>query len=166
MTYFRFALIAFFITASPAHANVLGEHGDWVATQLSEAKKPLCYMSAAPQTSKGKYKKRGDVYAIITHRPAEKSFGVVSFQAGYTLKKDAPVTVTIDTKKTFKLFSQGEFAWTTEASDDKALVKAMRSGGKMVVKGTSSRGTLTTDSYSLSGFSAALKSINKACGVQ
>ena len=75
-------------------------------------------------------------------------------------------TVTIDAKKTFKLFSQGEFAWTVEVYDDKALVKAMRAGSKMVVKGTSSRGTLTTDSYSLSGFSAALKSINKACGVR
>lgn len=166
MTFFRFALIAFFIAATPSHAKVLGEHGDWVATQTSEANKPLCYMSSAPQTSKGKYTKRGDVYAIITHRPAEKSIGVVSFQAGYTLKKDAPVTVTIDAKKTFELFSQGEFAWTMEAADDKALVKAMRAGSKMVVKGTSGRGTLTTDSYSLSGFSAALKSINKACGVR
>ncbi len=34
----------------------------------------------------------------------------------------------------------------------------------MVVKGTSSRGTLTTDTYSLTGFSAALQSIDKACG--
>ena len=165
MTYFRFAFAAFFMFTAPAFAKTIGEHGDWIATKVTEGGKPLCYMSSAPTKSEGKYKKRGAIYATITHRPAEKSTGVVSFQAGYTLKKDAPVTVTIDGKKTFKLFSQGEFAWTTEGSDDQAMVKAMRAGSKLVVKGTSARGTLTTDRYSLSGFSAALKAINKACGI-
>ena len=158
--------VLFAFTATPVSAKVLSEHGDWVATQGTEAGKPLCYMSSAPQTSKGKYTKRGQVYAITTHRPAEKAVGVVSFQAGYTLKSKAPVSVTVDAKKTFSLFSQGEYAWTIEPGDDKALVKAMRAGSKMVVKGTSARGTLTTDTYSLSGFSAALKAINKACGVK
>lgn len=154
------------LVAPLAHAEVLGEFGDWVAFHGTEAGKPLCYISAEPQKSQGKYTKRGQVYAIVTHRPAEKSVGVVSFQAGYTLKKDAPVRVTIDGKSKFSLFTQGGFAWTREAGDDKALIKAMRAGGKMVVKGTSSRGTLTTDTYSLKGISAALKAINKACGVQ
>lgn len=152
--------------ATTAHAQDLGQHGDWIVTKGSEAGKPLCYMSAAPQTSKGNYTKRGKVYAIITHRPAEQSIGVVSFQAGYPLKKDASVSVSIDAKKTFNLFTQGEFAWTREAGDDQALIKAMRAGNKMVVKGTSARGTLTTDSYSLKGFTAALKATNKACGVK
>jgi hypothetical protein len=31
------------------------------------------------------------------------------------------------------------------------------------VQGTSSRGTLTTDTYSLSGFSAAYDAISEAC---
>jgi hypothetical protein len=35
----------------------------------------------------------------------------------------------------------------------------------MIVKGTSSRGTLTTDTYSLSGFTAAFNAISKACGL-
>ncbi len=168
MTFLRTAALAtaLFALTPAAHAEVLGEHGDWVATHGTEGGKPLCYISAEPQSSKGNYTKRGVVYAIVTHRPAEKSIGVVSFQAGYTLKKDAPVTVTIDGKKTFTLFSQGEYAWTREAGDDKALVKAMRAGGKMVVKGTSARGTLTTDTYALKGVTAALKAINKACGVQ
>ena len=37
------------------------------------------------------------------------------------------------------------------------------SGGK---QGTSSRGTQTTDTYSLKGFTAAYKAINTACGVK
>ena len=34
---------------------------------------------------------------------------------------------------------------------------------KMKVVGTSSRGTITTDTYSLMGFSKAYQSINEAC---
>jgi len=164
----RFALIclAGFALATPAQAEVIGEHNDWIATQGSEAGKPLCYISAEPQKSAGDYTKRGQIYAIVTHRPAEKSLGVVSFQAGYTLDNAKPVTITIDGKTTFSLFAQDEFAWAREAADDLALVKAMRGGSNMVVKGTSSRGTLTTDTFSLSGFTAAINAINKACGVK
>jgi hypothetical protein len=39
----------------------------------------------------------------------------------------------------------------------------MRAGSTMVVKGTSARGTRTTDTYSLKGVSAALDAIDKAC---
>lgn len=168
MTQIRFALSLFIVLAfaTPAHAEVLGEFGDWVAFQGSEAGKPLCYISTEPQKAEGKYTQRGKIYAIVTHRPAEKSIGVVSFQAGYALDKDAPISVTIDAKPPFSLFSQGEYAWTRSTADDQALVAAMRAGSTMVVKGTSARGTLTTDTYSLSGFTAAINAINAACGVK
>jgi invasion protein IalB len=152
--------------AASAEANVLGEFGAWVATQVSESGKPVCYISTRPTKDEGDYTKRGDIFAIVTHRPAEKSIGVVSFRAGYPIKSDVPVTVSIDDKTNFSLFSQGEYAWTRESGDDKALVGAMRAGIHMVVKGTSQRGTLTTDTYDLTGFSAAMDAINKACGVQ
>ena len=168
MTRTRFALVVFsaLACAQPALAEDLGTFGDWVGFKGSEAGKPLCYLSAEPQKSTGDYTKRGPVYAIITHRPAEKSIGVVSFQAGYTLKDSDPVSVTIDAKTSFSLFAAGEFAWTREAADDKALVAAMRAGSVLVVKGTSARGTATTDTYSLSGFTAAMKAIDTACGVK
>jgi hypothetical protein len=34
------------------------------------------------------------------------------------------------------------------------------------VRGTSTRGTKTTDTYSLSGFGAAVNAINTACGIK
>ena len=46
------------------------------------------------------------------------------------------------------------------------IIKAMRAGNTLVVKGTSSRGTLTTDTYSLKGFTAVHNALNKACGVR
>jgi hypothetical protein len=48
-------------------------------------------------------------------------------------------------------------------ADEGVLVAAMRSGSTMSVQGTSSRGTVSTDTYSLSGVSAALDAIAKEC---
>ena len=42
----------------------------------------------------------------------------------------------------------------------------MKGGLAMIVAGISSRGTLTTDTYSLNGFTAAYDAITKACGVK
>ena len=53
---------------------------------------------------------------------------------------------------------------TYKADDDKALVAALRAGSQMTVKGVSSRGNATTDTYSLKGTSAAHAAIGKACG--
>lgn len=52
------------------------------------------------------------------------------------------------------------------SEEDRKLVKAMKAGSKMVVVGYSSRGTKTTDTYSLSGFTAAYNAISKACNTK
>ncbi|MEM8744554.1 MAG: invasion associated locus B family protein [Pseudomonadota bacterium] len=43
------------------------------------------------------------------------------------------------------------------------MVTAMKAGSTMVVQGRSTRGTLTTDEYSLSGITKALDAVTKAC---
>jgi len=152
--------------ASPAWAETLLESGDWQAIKELENGKPVCVMSAEPKKSEGKYSKRGTVLAVISHRPKEKRIGEVGFQAGYTFKSKSTATAIIDGKKTFKLFTQGGHAWAFDTTADKNLIAAMRAGHTLVVKGTSSRGTLTTDTYSLKGFTAAWKAINKACDIR
>jgi len=154
------------LSASMAHAETLLESGDWQAILETENGKPVCVMSAEPQKSAGKYTQRGTVLAIISHRPKEKRFGEVGFQAGYTFMPKSEPTAIIDGTQSFKLFTQGGHAWALDAKADKKLAAAMRAGTLMVVKGRSSRGTVTTDTYSLKGFTAALNAINKACGVK
>ena len=56
-----------------------------------------------------------------------------------------------------------EWAWLDNETRQGALVNAMKRGNELVFKGTSERGTLTTDSYSLKGATAAMKAIDKAC---
>jgi hypothetical protein len=58
-------------------------------------------MSSTPKKDEGKYTKRGDIYVLVTHRPAQKSFDEVSFVAGYTFKSNAPLVIKI-ANQTFK----------------------------------------------------------------
>ena len=68
--------------------------------------------------------------------------------------------------QTFKLFTQDDSAWAPDQSTDNKLADAIRRGSTLVVQGTSSRGTLTTDTFGLSGSSAAHKAISDECGIR
>jgi len=163
LTVALFPLIA--TSAYAQDAKSLGSFGDWEAYWETDGGKPVCYIGSGPTKAKGKYKKRGETYILITHRPAEKSIGVVSLKAGYTYQKASETDVFIG-DNAFKLFTDAGHAFAYDQKTDKALTQAMVRGTKMVVKGTSSRGTKTTDTYSLKGFAAAYKAIGKACKVK
>ncbi len=141
----------------------LGTFGPWSAHALVEASGKTCYMYGEPKSSTGKYKRRDETFIQITHRPAEGARNQVSVTAGYTYRRDSEVDVDID-GRAFALFTDRDTAWAREKRDDAALVAAMKAGRAMIVRGTSARGTLTTDTYSLKGFTAAHTAIGKACG--
>ena len=164
-----FLLIAVFAGSLAAVAfakdKVLGLYGDWGAQTFTEGKNVGCSIWSQPIRDEGKYKKRGAIYAYVTHRPWDKRLNEVSFAAGYTYKKDSAVRVRIGGER-FTLFTDGSAAWTRSPADDKALIGAMRRGNSMIVTGMSSRGTQTTDTYSLKGFTKAYGRIERACKVK
>lgn len=144
--------------------TVIGTHGVWTAYSYQEDSGIVCYMASEPTKAEGNYTRRGDIFALVTHRPAENSIDVVSIVAGYPYQENSDVNVRVGSNS-FELFTHGERAWTRDESGDKDLVQSMIRGNTMVVKGTSGRGTLTTDTYSLNGFTAAHRDISQACNV-
>lgn len=166
MKHISVALIGAIVAlTAPAAAKQIGTFKDWSAHAEGKAKSKTCWIYSEPVKDEGKYKKRGRIYMLVTHRPAEKTSNQVQFTAGYTFKKGSSVRVAIGSKK-FELFTNGDTAWARSAKDDRALVAAMRRGANMIVTGQSSRGTRTKDTYSLSGITAAHKAIGKACRVK
>lgn len=143
--------------------QVLGEYGDWTAYYYQEGKNPVCYMVSTPKKDEGRYTRRGDIYAVITHRPADKSFGVINFVAGYEYKPNSNVTVNIGTVSSNKLFVDGDKAWAMTEAVDAQLIEAMKKYEKMIVHGTSSKGTKTKDTYSLKGFAKTYRTISAKC---
>ena len=151
---------------APATAEIysLGVFRDWIAYETTQGGNQLCYMASEPKKDEGNYTRRGRIYAIVSHRPAANSLDVVSIHAGYTYREASEVTVAIG-DKSFTLFTHGDAAWAKSVADDKAIVAAMKAGTVMVVRGVSSGGTLTKDTYSLLDFTAAYRAISKACGL-
>ncbi len=164
------AVIAAVPLGGPAHAanaqdiERLGKFQHWRAFTYTENGNRVCYMASEPQKEEGDYDRRGEVYAMVTHQPARGTKDVVSFVIGYPFKKQSRVTVDIDGKK-FTLFTHEDTAWAADKKTDKALVRAMIRGRQMVVKGVSNKGTETTDTYSLMGFTDAHNAIDDACNM-
>lgn len=167
MQFFRSSVIAVALAGAfcafigDARADFLGKFQDWEAHARTDGGAKVCYAATVPTKSEGKYTRRGDVFLLVSHRPADKMTGFVSLEAGYTYSKSSKIAARIG-GASFPMFADGELAF---AYDDGPLVEAMIRGADLVVKGTSSRGTLTTDTFSLSGFTAAYKAASKACGV-
>jgi invasion protein IalB len=158
------------LLAAPVQAQEpksLGNFTDWSAFSFQEGNRQTCYMVSQPKNQEGlaPNARRGDVYVMVTHRPNERSLDVVSVLAGYTFQQGSEATAQIG-NQTFRLFTDGDGAWARDESTDRQVVGAMRGGQTMIVRGQSNRGTRTTDTYSLRGFSAAYQAINQACNVK
>ena len=143
----------------------LGGAQGWDAYSDTEKGHKICYLVGEPTKSEPANAKRSKIYASVTHRPAEKVSNEVSFNAGYLFKDGSDAELIVDSHK-FSLFTNKDSAWSRDAATDKAVVEALAKGKTAVLKGTSARGTETTDTYSLAGLSQALGQIDKGCGVK
>tara|TARA_B100001179_G_scaffold182012_1_gene137391 strand:- start:137 stop:649 length:513 start_codon:yes stop_codon:yes gene_type:complete len=162
-----FIYLFFSLYANSAEKNtaeVLGTYGDWKAFYWNLDEDKVCSILSYPKKEEGKYTRRGKVVARVTQRVENSSAGVVSFQAGYSIKEGSDIKIKIDGKP-FGVFNflQDQIAWTSDPEVDGRLIKAMQRGTTMIIKGVSSRGTNTKDTYSLRGFTAAYKAISKVC---
>jgi invasion protein IalB len=163
----RFGLLCLAFGAGAAIAQTqeptpLGESGDWAAYSYETAGGKVCYVVSQPKESQPKNAKRDPVFFLITHRPGQKVRNEVSTIIGYPFKKESLVKIAVD-EKNFDLFTNGDGAWADTSNKDKQIVQTMKKGKTLSVKGTSLRGTQTTDTYSLEGLSAALEKIDAAC---
>jgi hypothetical protein len=153
------------VPALGATPKLLGSNRDWDAFTVGDGQEKSCYIRSAPTKSLPTGVNRGEIFLFVTHRPAGKVQKEVSFISGYPFKPDSSVTATVDAQN-FTLFTEGDGAWLETPGEDAKLVTAMKKGSTLVIKGISARGTKTTDNVSLAGFTAAMNSIDKACGVK
>ena len=162
---FRLTLVALILGAGPAMAQdveFLGTFRDWHAFQFTENGNKVCYMASKPTRHEENNRPRGDIFLLVTHRPAENSRDVINVVAGYTYAPGSEVSAQIG-DDSFSLFTNADKAWARDPATDQALVAAMRAGSTMTVRGASDRGTQTVDTYSLLGFTAAHNAIDQAC---
>lgn len=143
----------------------IGTSGKWEAFRAGSGSSKVCFITSEPTKLEGKYDRnnRGETRVFVTHHGKDTNDrGVVSTVAGYRYKEGEDVVFTIDGRN-FTLFSVDTRAWATKPQEDRAIVKSMKRGNTLKVKGISSRGNTTIDTYSLRGFTKAMAIIDKAC---
>lgn len=105
---------------------------------------------------------RGETLLFVFYRPEQGVAGQVTFTGGYPFAVRS--TVTLDIGGTaYQLFTEGEWAWPATAQDDARIVTAMKAGSQAILTGQSGRGTVTRDTFSLLGFTAAVDEAQSRC---
>ncbi len=144
-------------------AEQLGSYGDWTAYAAAGGKDKTCYALGQPKDRQPKAKlKDTQAYIFITTRPAENIHNEIAVNLGYPTKDGSAAAAEIDGDG-FELITKGQNAWIREQTKEKDFVGALRSGGKLVIKASSAKGTATVDTYSLKGLSDALSRVAQEC---
>lgn len=135
---------------------------DW-AVFREEAPSRMCWVTSAPQKSEISREGavRSQIQLIVTYRPGSATTEV-SFTGGYPFKPDSTVKMKIGTS-VYDLYVEGEWAWPASSGDDAQIRESMKAGASALLTGESSRGTVTKDTFSLNGFTAALAAAEENC---
>lgn len=144
--------------------QLLGQFGDWGAYTASPGGRKVCFALAKPASAKTDppNRPRDPMYVFISSRPADNVQNEVSVMFGYQFKPNAEASLDVG-GSSFLMYTQSDGGWVKNAAEEPRLVEAMRKAGDMTVKGVSSRGTATTDVYSLKGLSQALDRVAQEC---
>jgi hypothetical protein len=149
-------------------ANLLGVFGNWSAYSTGNGGTMTCYAMSQPRALQPKKLKRASTYLMVSDWPGRKVKAEPEIVPGYEYKESAPVSLAVGPDK-FSFFARNEAksgtAWLQSLNENQHLIDTMGKGVSVVAAGTSSRGTKTTDTYSLAGFNDALAKIHAVCNM-
>lgn len=143
---------------------LLGQYGDWGAYAATPDGKKVCFALAKPTKSNTEppNRPRDPAFLFVSSRPSEKVKDEISVIFGYQGKQNSDAMVQV-AGGSYAMYTQGDGAWVKNAAEESKLVEAMRRGSDLTVKGTSARGTASTDTYSLKGLAQALDRVGQEC---
>ena len=147
-------------------SNRVSAQTDW--SVFVESNPTECWAVTAPKktvnTKDGKpvSVRRGKILLFVFYRPSDNDKGQVAFTGGYPFAKDRRISMDLD-GVSYELSVDGEWAWPPSAPDDVKIIAAMKRGAKAMVTAQSERGTVTKDTFSLQGFTAAVQDAEKRC---
>ncbi len=164
--------LALLALASPLAAqestdNRVAANTDW--SVFVEDNPTECWAVSAPKEAKltdgngnPTQGRRGDILLFVFYQPAANVNGQVAFTGGYPFASGSTASLNIS-GTTFQLFTEGEWAWPATPEEDAKVVAAMKRGADAVVTARSGRGNITTDTFSLLGFTAGVEEAEKRC---
>ncbi|MCC6889019.1 MAG: Invasion associated locus B family protein [Hyphomicrobiales bacterium] len=152
-------------SAASVQPTLLGQYADWGAYSASPDGRKVCFTLARPASSATEPagRKRDPAYVFVASRPAENVRNEISVIIGYTFRPSSEAIATVGNVK-FPMYTQNDGAWIKNVAEEARLIEAMRRGvGELTIRGTSSRGTQSTDTYSLKGLAQAMDRADQEC---
>ncbi|MBP0444641.1 invasion associated locus B family protein [Roseomonas sp. SSH11] len=128
----------------------LGTFNDWTAATHQEGRNKVCYAFTRMEG-------RQNALLTITHRPQGRD--QVALQIGRAFPRNAEVKVEVGTTE-LDFFTSGDNAFAREG---RAVVAAFKAGREAVAKSPAANNRSTTETFSLSGFTAAYEAISREC---
>ncbi|QFT82853.1 hypothetical protein FIU89_19685 [Roseovarius sp. THAF27] len=160
------AMVASGATAQDESTNQVAAKTAWSVFEDADPKE--CWAVSSPtetvNTKDGRVVavRRGDILLMTFFRPGAGVDGQITFTGGYPFAGGSTVNVNIGGTE-FEMFTEGEWAWPASASDDAKIIAAMKRGADAVLTARSGRGTVTKDTFSLLGYTAALEEAENRC---
>lgn len=149
------------LRAQQAQATPLGTFGDW-AVFASEDGSKVCYAVSQPQRRTPENLNRSPGFLFVAFRPSESVSNEVSITVGFPTEQEQITTGVVD-GASFNFITRGENVFVQDAARESALVDAFVRGRSFELNVRSARGNDTRDTYSLSGFTAALNRAREEC---
>ena len=155
-------LIAFSNLVNAEEVKKLGKHKDWETYIINSAAGKVCFAQSKPVLQAPKNNPR-EARLFISFRPGENISNEISITSGYDYNNKNSVTA-ISGKHKYKFdIIQENFAWMTDNSFEKKMIKIMQTGSRIMVKAHNQKGSQTIDHYSLLGFTKAYKATKANC---
>jgi hypothetical protein len=145
-----------------AQIKLDGQFKNWTAQNTNINGQQVCYAASSPVAYDPKGLNRAESRIFVSFRPNDKIQNEISITSGYNYKASSRVNVVID-KKEFKFETEDNFAWLTKYEEEVAMIELMRKSSQAKISATSAKGSKTTDTFSLSGFSDAYEVAKKKC---
>ncbi|HEY8613444.1 MAG TPA: invasion associated locus B family protein [Roseomonas sp.] len=128
----------------------LGAFQDWTAATYQEGNNKICYAFTRMEG-------RQNALLTVTHRPQGRD--QVALRIGRSFPRNAEVKVDVGNND-LDFYTSGDNAF---ARNGRAAVAAFRSGREATAKSPAPNNRSTTETFSLSGFTAAYEAISKEC---
>jgi hypothetical protein len=162
-------ILIIFITIFANQVNAeevkkMGTHKDWETYIIKSDIGKICFAQSKPVLQAPKKDTR-EARLFITFRPNKKISNEISVTAGYDFNTKNTVTA-ISGKNKYKFdLVQAEFAWMSDPENkfEKRMIKTMKKGSRIMVKGHNQKGSQTIDHYSLLGFTKAYNATKANC---
>ena len=124
--------------------KLLGEFRDWTAYTATESTGPVCFALSKPTEVTPSPDDFTEAWLYLTNRPSE--------------------SVRNELNQNFELFTDKDAAWLLDPNQNDNLASALRAGSTVVIEGTSDKGIRITETFSLSGATAASRAIEGCTG--